>query len=46
MDNGQLLVSPLPEGPTYDLATMAAAINPDNNYSDVDFGRPAGSEIW
>jgi antitoxin MazE len=46
LDHGKLLVVPVVDASVYDVAELAAAINDDNNYTDVDFGRPMGSEIW
>jgi antitoxin MazE len=46
LEKGELVMSPVVEGPVYDVAELARAITAENNYSEVDFGKRAGSEFW
>jgi len=34
------------EPPAYDLDVLLSAMKPENFPDDVDFGKPAGREVW
>jgi antitoxin MazE len=44
-ENGRIIIEPV-KTPTYDLDTLLAAMAPETFPDDIDFGPPAGGEIW
>ncbi len=46
--DGKLVVTPVGDTPTYDLATLLSLITPENLPSERDFieAAPVGKEIW
>ncbi len=44
-DEGRIVIEPVTM-PTYDLDALLASMTAETFPDDVDFGRPAGQEIW
>ena len=42
---GRIVIEPIREE-TFDIADLVAGITDDNSHESVDFGAPAGKEIW
>ena len=45
IQSGRLVVVPVRQ-PRYDLRELLGQIRPDNRHELVEWGRPAGKEIW
>lgn len=44
-DGGRIVIEPV-SAPAYDLKALLARMTPDTFHEEVDFGAPAGEEIW
>lgn len=44
-ENGCIILEPIHEH-RYTLNDMLAAITPDNQHAEYDFGKPVGKEAW
>ncbi len=44
-EEGRIVIEPV-RGEDEDLASLVARITPENLHEAVDFGRPAGKEVW
>ena len=44
VENGRLTVQPV--NPKLTLESLVAAITPENRHKEIDWGKPAGNEVW
>jgi antitoxin MazE len=44
-ESGRIVIEPVPEK-AYDLDELLRGIAPENRHEAVDFGPPAGKEVW
>lgn len=44
-ENGRIIIEPI-LAPVYDLATLLDSMTPETFPDEVDFGPPAGDEVW
>lgn len=45
VENGRLVIVPKRQN-AYDLGGLLSQITPENRHHEVDFGSPAGGEVW
>ena len=45
LEDGRLVIAPV-DPARYDLAKMLDRVTPKNVHDEVDFGKPAGGEVW
>ncbi|HWK43685.1 MAG TPA: AbrB/MazE/SpoVT family DNA-binding domain-containing protein [Stellaceae bacterium] len=44
-ESGRIIIEPI-RGPVYDLDRLLDQMTPETFHEDVDFGPPAGQEVW
>ena len=44
-ESGRIIIEPILDE-TYDVATLVAALTPENLHASIDAGAPQGHEIW
>lgn len=46
LEDGKLVISPMPKKPPATLHELLAGITDDNLHSEADYGSPEGREAW